>query len=397
MRLLSERIFPGGWVATAGLCSSLLAGGQGKSVAVIYNSRLPESKELAFYYAQRREVPTNQVFAFDLPATETMTRAEFRDQLQKPLLKALERQKLLTLRNEIIPATRDRTGDAFQKVSESKIRYLTLCYGVPVKILKDPNLVEPGAERVRMEMRRNEAAVDSELAALPLLLQNAPLTGPTRNPVYGVTNAALLHPTNGVWLVGRLDGPSVEIARGLVDKAMEAESNGLWGRAYFDLRGLTNTNYKLGDDLIRSASDIVRQLGFETVLDERPETFPAAFPMSQIAFYAGWYDGQISGPFTRPNVEFMPGAVAYHLHSFSAYVLRTADHYWVGPLLAEGATATLGYVEEPFLEWTVNVASFFGDLTVFGFSLGEAAYAAQPSVSWQMTVVSKTICTRRLS
>src|SRR5207249_7061503 len=109
MRLLTARILPGGWVATAGFCSSLLAGGQGKSVAVIYNSRLPESKELAFYYAQRREVPTNQVFAFDLPATETMTRAEFRDQLQKPLLKALERQKLLTLRNEIIPATRDRT------------------------------------------------------------------------------------------------------------------------------------------------------------------------------------------------------------------------------------------------------------------------------------------------
>src|SRR5207248_5096874 len=168
-----------------------------------------------------------------------------------------------------------------------KIRYLTLCYGVPVKILKDPNLIEPGADRVRMEMRRNEAAVDSELAALPLLLQNAPLTGPARNPLYGVTNAALLHPTNGVWLVGRLDGPSVEIARGLVDKAMEAESNGLWGRAYFDLRGLTNTNYKMGDDWIRNAADIVKRVGFETVVDNQPETFSAAFPMSQIAFYAG--------------------------------------------------------------------------------------------------------------
>ena len=111
MRLLSERIFPVGWVATAGLCSSLLAGGQGKSVAVIYNSRLPESKELAFYYAQRRQVPTNQVIGFDLPTTETMTRAEFHEQLEKPLLKALERQKLLALRTEIIRATRDKTGN----------------------------------------------------------------------------------------------------------------------------------------------------------------------------------------------------------------------------------------------------------------------------------------------
>src|SRR5207247_2278516 len=113
--------------------SSVRAAGQADSVVVIYNSRLPESKELARYYAQRREVPSNQVFGFDLPATETMTRAEFRDELQKPLLKALQRQKLFTIRSEIIPATRDRTGDAFQKVTDAKIRYATLCYGVPVK------------------------------------------------------------------------------------------------------------------------------------------------------------------------------------------------------------------------------------------------------------------------
>src|SRR5207249_3607770 len=99
---------------------------------------------------------------------ETMTRAEFRDQLQKPLLKALERQKLFSVRSEIIPATRDRTGDAFQKITDARIRYATLCYGVPVKISKDPSLSEAVAEKARVEMRRNEAAVDSELAALRL-------------------------------------------------------------------------------------------------------------------------------------------------------------------------------------------------------------------------------------
>ena len=387
MRIWNGNNFWGGWAATAGLCSTLLAARQGEEVVVVYNSRLPESKQLAFYYAQHREVPSNQVFGFDLPATETMTRAEFRDQLQKPLLKALERQKLFNIRSEIVPAARDKTGDAFRRLTEARIRYATLCYGVPVKISRDPNLSEPGAKEVRVELRRNEAAVDSELATLPLLLQNIALTGPARNPVYGVTNAAQIHPTNGVLIVARLDGASLEIARGLLDKAMEAETNGLWGRAYFDLRGLNNTNYKLGDDWIRGAADIVKRLGFETIIDDKPETFSAAFPMSQIAFYAGWYDGQFSGPFTRPRVEFMPGAVAYHLHSFSAHVLRTPDQYWVGPLLAAGATATLGYVEEPYLEGTVNVASLFCDFTLLGFSFGEAAYAAQQSLSWQTTVL----------
>src|SRR5262245_19905178 len=344
-----------------GSATAVLAGNRGDEVVVIYNSRMAESKDLAFYYAQRRDVPTNQVFGFDLPATEMISRAEFHDNLQKPLLKALERQKLFLIRSDITPPTRDKTGDVQQRVVAAKVRYATLCYGVPVRILNDPNLSEPGAEKMRPETRRNEAAVDSELAALPLLIQGHPLHGPARNAAYGATNAAIIHPTNGVWMVARLDGPSAEIARGLVDKAMEAETNGLWGRAYFDLRGLTNTNYKIGDEWICGAADIVRGVGFETVLYNQPDTFPASFPMSQIAFYAGWYDGQVSGPFTRPKVEFMTGAVAYHLHSFSAHILRTSDQYWVGPLLAKGATATMGYVEEPYLEGTETVAIFFAE------------------------------------
>ena len=47
--------------------------------------------------------------------------------------------------------------------------------------------------------------------------------------------------------------------------------------------------------------------------------------MSQIAIYCGWYDENVSGPFTLPKVEFMPGAFAYHLHSFSAATLRSAN------------------------------------------------------------------------
>jgi tetratricopeptide (TPR) repeat protein len=51
--------------------------------------------------------------------------------------------------------------------------------------------------------------------------------------------------------------------------------------------------------------------------------------MSQIAIYCGWYDRNASGPFTLPKVEFMPGAFAYHLHSFSAYTLRSTNEFWV--------------------------------------------------------------------
>ena len=64
------------------------------------------------------------------------------------------------------------------KVVESKIRYAVLCYGVPLRIEQDPNLKEEGMENLRPEMRRDEAAVDSELALLPLIEEKLPLAGP---------------------------------------------------------------------------------------------------------------------------------------------------------------------------------------------------------------------------
>src|SRR5205823_3014761 len=166
-----------------------------------------------------------------------------------------------------------------------------------------------------------------------------------RNPLYGATNLAWFHPTNGVLLVTRLDGPSEEIARGLVDKALEAEKDGLWGRAYFDLRKTSDPAYKVGDEMLERASELCRQIGFETVVDESADTFPAGFPMSQIAFYAGWYTEHVSGPFALPKVEFMPGAFGYHLHSNSANTLRSASRHWVGPLLAKGVTVTMGCID----------------------------------------------------
>lgn len=359
----------------------------GAEVVVVYNSKLAESRALAFYYARMREVPKEQVLGLDLPEGETMSRSEYRDSLERPLLKKLEALRLWRFGEGSLPGTNGIRVKSFRTVTESKIRYAVLCYGVPLKIRPDPSLRESGEESLRPELRRNEAAVDNELACLPRLTHGYSLTGPFINPLYGDTNAATLHPTNGILLVARLDAATPEIARGLVDKALQAEANGLWGRAYFDVRNITDPGYKIGDDWIRGAAQVAQQSGFDTVVDENGDTFPAGFPMSQIAFYAGWYRENQSGPFTLPKVEFMPGAFAYHLHSFSAASLRVTNHNWTGPLLAQGVTCTFGTVDEPYLTGTPDVAAFTGRWMLLGFTFGEAAYAAQTVLSWQTTVV----------
>jgi uncharacterized protein (TIGR03790 family) len=350
----------------------VLAAEPGNTVVVVYNSDMPESKQVADYYAQRRNVPAGQIFGFSLPKTEPMSRIDYVDKLEKPFLAKIEAAKLRT------PGTNGASTWVF--------RYVLLCYGVPTKILPDLELKEDVPTTLQTELRRTDASVDSQLACIALK-ERVIWSGPAPNHFYGETNAAALQPANGALMVTRLDGPSPAIAKGLVDKAMEAETNGLWGRAYIDARGITNGGYKLGDDWMRATAVITRQLGFETDLDEKPATFPAGYPMSQIAIYAGWYEQGVTGPFTQPQMEFMPGAFAYHLHSFNARVLRSATDYWTGPLLAKGATITFGSVEEPYLTGTPDFATFCARLIFGGFSFGEAAYAAQNVLSWQTIAV----------
>ena len=365
------------WLACAG----------GDEVVVVYNSQLPESRAVAEHYAAVRGVPARQVFGFALTTNEVMTRADFTDFLQKPLADDLEAAGLWKFGEVEIPTTNGILAHAETRVVRSKIRYAVLCYGVPLKIAP-ASVSEDWADKIkRDEFRRNEAAVDSELAWLPLVKTKFPLTGPWFSPFYLCTNRAALNCTNGLLLVARLDGPTPQIANTLVDKALAAETNGLWGRAYFDARGLaTNSNYYLGDQWMLAGADLCRQLGFETELDANEATLPASFPLSQVAIYCGWYAGEVCGPFAQPTVEFMPGAFAYHLHSYSADTLRSATRNWCGPLLAKGATCTMGCVYEPYLQLTPNVAFFLQAFTG-GDTFGEAAWASQIALSWQNTVI----------
>ncbi len=370
------------------LLARLLARAGGDEVVVVYNSALPESKTVAEHYAAARAVPARQVFGFELTTNEVMTRADFTDLLQKPLAKKLEAAGIWKFGPVKVYDPNHVVVREDLRVVATKIRYAVLCYGVPVKIAP-ASLVEEIAEKItRGEFRRNEAAVDSELTWLPLVKMEVPLTGPLPNPLYAITNATLLNPTNGLLLVARLDGPTAAIATALVDKAMAAERNGFWGRAYFDARGLSrsDTNYFLGDEWMLGGAEICRQLGFETELDTNAATLPAGYPLSHVAIYAGWYAGEANGPFAQPSVEFMPGAFAYHLHSFSADILRSPTHNWCGPLLAKGATCTMGCVYEPYLQFTPNLAYFLQALGN-GYTFGEAAWASQIALSWQNTVI----------
>src|ERR1051326_7386435 len=98
------------------------ATGLGDQGIVVYNSRMPLSKGVAEYYTQERKVPKSQVFGFDLSTSEEMSRAEFRDELQKPLAKALSGKKLWRMGSHArAPSDGQRAGVDWAVV-DSKIR-----------------------------------------------------------------------------------------------------------------------------------------------------------------------------------------------------------------------------------------------------------------------------------
>src|SRR5205085_9973341 len=100
----------------------------------------------------------------------------------------------------------------------------------------------------------------------------------------------------------------------------------------------------------------------------------------------GWYAATMAGPFTQPDFQFVPGAIAVHIHSFSASTLHDEKANWAGPLLSKGAAATIGNVYEPYLQLTAHL-DIFNDRLLHGFTFAESAYMATRALSWMSVAV----------
>jgi hypothetical protein len=113
---------------------------------------------------------------------------------------------------------------------------------------------------------------------------------------------------------------------------------------------------------------------------------PADARFDAPALYFGWYSSQVVGPFTREGFQFPPGAVALHIHSFSAETLATSDRFWCGPLVARGVTATVGNVYEPYLTFTHHPHLLLRALSR-GATWGDAVFYSLRAVSWQCVAI----------
>ena len=131
---------------------------------VVYNTNDPDSQELAHYYAAQRQIPAERVLAISTLTTEEITRVQYDDTIRSPILAYLCQKDWMVREPQ-----RVRVGNRVMDLlvaTRNDIWAIVLMRGVPLKIAPDPS-DEDGLES-EPELQTNAAAVDSELALLPV-------------------------------------------------------------------------------------------------------------------------------------------------------------------------------------------------------------------------------------
>lgn len=342
-------------------------------VVILANSNDRESVALAEFYAGKRGVPAGRIIALPLPADEIIDAREFVVRIWDPLREALVEQGMV---QGVFLSGRDRFTRNRLVVSRHDISAIVICKGVPLGFRAEPLWVdEQDKSRLPEQFVRTEKAIDS---ALSLILEsNHSMVGPAINPHFR-ERPGPESVKNRVVPVGRLDGPSFSLARDLVNKAIEAEKKGLRGRAYVDIGGPHPT----GDEWLRQTEAILRRHDFATDTETTRALFQANHRFDAPALYFGWYSRNIEGVWNDIAVMPPPGAIGFHIHSFSASTLRHRARGWSAPLVANGMTLTVGNVFEPYLEAT-HLPHLFLIGLLEGKTAGMASLESLRFINWQ--------------
>lgn len=374
-------------------------------ILVIANDKVAGSEALARHYMAQRAIPETHLLLVGMPEGETCSREAY----ERLLLKQV-RQKLAAL------------------APMHTIRCLVPVYGIPLKVAapaltpreketvaelrKDEAEVEallkatPDNEKAKRETllcklsdiqarlktyNRSDqrAAVDSELALARVY--DYPLAGWMPNPNFvGFQDRPTEIEKEQVLLVSRLDGPTPEIVRRIMDDSLAVEEKGLGGVAYFDARWPRPETdqrldaYRAFDLSIHLAAVRLQSTGKMAVVINDQETLFQKGQAPDSALYCGWYSlAQYVDAF-----EFARGAVAYHVASSECSTLKEPDsQVWCKRLLEEGVAATIGPTSEPYLQSFTVPEIFFDLLSAGRLTLAECYAQATPFLSWQMVLI----------
>ncbi len=363
---------------------------------------------LAKYYMEKRGIPEDHLIRLRITDKEWCEREDYEKKVVEPLRNFLK--------------DKDPMG---------VIRCILVMYGLPLKLeppeiskeekrelnrleLRKDNLTEqvvavPADETEQIKIIKSElkgvkkilsvlskkdarSSLDSEIALV--LEQNYKLSGWVPNPYFlGYRGKRIKNMPRKALMVSRLDGPSAEIVRRIIDDSIRTEKTGLTGTAYFDARyprpkgeskNKNRSGYKPYDHSLYLAADHIEKTGrMPVVVNNKSELFqPGECPGA--ALYCGWYSlARYVDAF-----EWRPGSVGYHIASSECTTLkRKGSRVWCKMMLEKGVAATLGPVNEPYVQAFPIPEMFFGLLVQGRLTLAECYALSKPFLSWQMVLI----------
>ena len=142
------------------------------ATVVVFNDQDKDSAALAKYYVEKRGIAPDHVIGLSCSLGESISREDYDKTIAEPLHKIFRERGWWKTEADL------ENG----RVAESKIRFVALMRGMPLKIAATANYPDDRPLTSVPKLNHNEAAVDSELATLGLSTHQ--ISGMLMNPYF---------------------------------------------------------------------------------------------------------------------------------------------------------------------------------------------------------------------
>lgn len=331
-------------------------------VLIVYNGNNSDSVSVAKYYAAQRAVPSANLCKISPPKTDTLTWTQYLSSVKTPVRNCLN------------------------AVGASNILYIVFTYQTPYTLTALNGqlyaLDQYVADIWDLYNTRDAYPFPNKLQPY---YADAQSQGNVYQPFTSFADYRAQNSAISIYSVWRLDAPTAALAKGLVDKAIAAESSGLHGQACLDrmngaMSKITDSDYGEGEWDLHKAAVFAGQAGFSVTEDSNNAEFgtPPAPNCPGAALYSGWYSlNHYNDAFT-----WNTGAIGWHLDSSSAPNPRAGPN-WSANAIIKGITVTTGSVAEPQLQGLVRPGGTFRDLFQ-GASVGDAFLRNTRWLKWMI-------------
>ena len=372
-------------------------------VLVVANLNVADSKGLAKYYMELRQVPKKNLVLLFMTDKETCTRDEYTKKAVPPIKRFLDQNKhiraIVTIfgvplrisspgRTKSEQTKLDKLETQRQKIEDPLSQDKT----VDIKTIQGKSNKLSNIKRTISDYKKTidkVASFDSELSLVKKEHYDLNMWLP--NPYYlGFRNQNIDIKRSEVLMTSRLDGANTKIVKRIINDTIEAEKEGLRGSAYFDARWKDPgkekklSGYAFYDRSIHEASQLISKENQLNVVLNDDDTLFQQGQCPDTALYCGWYSlAKYIDAF-----KWTKGSVGYHIASSECTTLKgEQSQVWCKKMLDNGIAATIGPVGEPYVQAFPVPQIFFNFLTEGYLTLAESYIISLPYLSWKMVLV----------